>query len=151
MNVDYYEGLCFFLWLLPLCHYVEMHDLLNLVVLNENRFVFRLDDDDASVISTRLVETFPDQGKQKHDFIRPTKTLYNFVLSACKGARTTKVSLTKTKYNFFYEVLTGKHVHGESSADVDTPTSWTILWQLNLDWSMGGNPWGLLKNLYYQY
>ena len=104
-NVDYKDRLSV-LGLLPLCHYMELHDLLILTDIVNDRFDYYLKPDNEQsqtrqgmrgefvTVRSRLVKT-------GDEYFRRTKTLNNYVLRALKGARPTKDALTKLYWNFF--------------------------------------------------
>ena len=105
-NIEYKERLCT-LRLLPLSHYMEMHDLLMLIDIIENKFDYELERENEHAQTTRQavrVEFSVKRNrltKSNDEFFQRTMILYNYVLRALKGARPAKTTLTQIYWNFF--------------------------------------------------
>ena len=124
-NIEYKERLCT-LRLLPLSHYMEMHDLLMLIDIIENKFDYELERENEHARTTRQavrVEFSVKRNrltKSNDEFFQRTMILYNYVLRALKGARPAKTTLTQIYWNFSNKCYS--NVPGKFSADVETVT-----------------------------
>ena len=93
--------------LLPLCHYIDMHDLLMLIDIIENKFYYELERKNEHARTTRQalrVEFSVKRNrltKSDEKFFQRTMILYNYVLRELKRARTAKTTLTQIYWNFF--------------------------------------------------
>ena len=86
---------------------MEMHDLLMLIDIIENKFDYELERENEHARTTRQavrVEFSVKRNrltKSNDEFFQRTMILYNYVLRALKGARPAKTTLTQIYWNFF--------------------------------------------------
>ena len=104
------QGKALFFCSSTMYHYMEMHELLSLMSLIENRFDSHVNDeydsDEASGLTKNPHQMW--QTQENNELFRRKKNLYNFEKRANEGARPTKDSLTKIYLNW------RKNVHGKS-------------------------------------